>query len=59
MSRKGDCWDSAVAESFFGTLKTEQVNGADYSTRNQAKGNIMVYIEMFLTANGATLIRDT
>ena len=47
MSRKGDCWDNAVAESFFGTLKTELVHGADYSTRVQEKGDIVDYIEMF------------
>ena len=47
MSRKGDCWDNAVAESFFGTLKTEQVHGADYATRDQAKADIVDYIEMF------------
>jgi len=47
MSRKGDCWDNAVAESFFGTLKTELVHGAGYTTRVQAKGYIVDYIEMF------------
>ena len=47
MSRKGDCWDNAVAESFFGTLKSEEVHGAKYTTRDQAKGDIVDYIEMF------------
>lgn len=47
MSRKGDCWDNAVAESFFGTFKTEQIHGVRYVTRDQAKGNIVDYIEMF------------
>lgn len=47
MSRKGDCWDNAVAESFFSTLKTEQVHGARYVTRDQARGDIVNYIEMF------------
>ena len=47
MSRKGDCWDNAVAESFFGTLKTELIHGASYITRDQAKGDIVNYIEMF------------
>ncbi len=46
MSRKGDCWDNAVSESFFGTLKTEQVHGVRYITRQQAKGDIIDYIEM-------------
>jgi len=47
MSRKGDCWDNAVAESFFGTLKTEQIHGERYVTRDQARGDIIDYIEMF------------
>ena len=47
MSRKGDCWDNAVAESFFGTLKTELVHHEKYKTREQARLNIFDYIEMF------------
>lgn len=47
MSRKGDCWDNAVAESFFGTLKLELVFWEKYVTRAQAKGSIIEYIEMF------------
>ena len=47
MSRKGDCWDNAVAESFFGTLKQEQVQWRDYQTRNEAHQNILNYISMF------------
>lgn len=47
MSRKGDCWDNAVAESFFGTLKLELVFWEKYITRLQAKNNIIDYIEMF------------
>jgi putative transposase len=47
MSRKGDCWDNAVAESFFGTLKLELVFWETYKTRIQAKGSIIEYIEMF------------
>ena len=47
MSRKGDCWDNAVAESFFGTLKSETVFGERFRTRVQAKGNLLDYIEMF------------
>ncbi len=42
MSRKGDCWDNAVAESFFGTLKLELVFGETYKTRVQAKGSIII-----------------
>ena len=37
MSRKGDCWDNAVAESFFHTLKVELINGKTYKTRQEAK----------------------
>ena len=47
MSRKGDCWDNAVAESFFGTLKKELVHSKHYSSREQAKLDIVDYIEMF------------
>jgi transposase InsO family protein len=47
MSRKGNCWDNAVAESFFHTLKTELVNGEDYHTRYEAKRSIFEYIEVF------------
>lgn len=45
MSRKGNCWDNAVAESFFKTLKTELVYHEDYSTRQQARLAIFEYIE--------------
>ena len=47
MSRKGDCWDNAVAESFFGTLKTERVFFTNYKTREEARRDIVDYIEMF------------
>lgn len=47
MSRKGDCWDNAVAESFFGTLKTERVSWRSYQTREEAKRDIVDYLEMF------------
>lgn len=47
MSRKGDCWDNAVAESFFGSLKVEQVFGAKYRNRSAARQDIVDYIEMF------------
>ena len=47
MSRKGNCWDNAVAESFFGTLKCETVFGERFETRVQAKGHLINYIEMF------------
>jgi len=51
MSRKGDCWDNAVAESFFGTLKLELIFWEKYITRCQAKRSIVDYIEMFYNSN--------
>ena len=47
MSRRGNCWDNAVAESFYGSLKNEWVNWEDYATRDQAKKSIFSYIEVF------------
>ena len=47
MSRKGDCWDNAVAESFFHSLKTEHVYFEDCKTRAEAIGKIFEYIEVF------------
>ena len=47
MSRKGNCWDNAVAESFFHTLKTELVYHEDYVTRTEAKSDIFEWIEVF------------
>ena len=47
MSRKGNCWDNAVSESFFKTLKVERVNDHDYWTREEAKTDITDYIERF------------
>lgn len=45
MSRKGNCWDNAPAESFFHTLKTELVHHRHYATREAAKRDIFTYIE--------------
>jgi transposase InsO family protein len=47
MSRKGDCWDNAVVESFFGSLKQEQVQWQHYQTRYEAQQDILEYITMF------------
>lgn len=47
MSRKGNCYDNACAESFFGTLKTEMVYFCKYGSRAQAKSSIFEYIELF------------
>ncbi len=47
MSRKGDCWDNSVAESFFARLKEERVHWRNYQTRQEAKQDILNYITMF------------
>jgi putative transposase len=47
MSRTGNCYDNAVMESFFGTLKTELVYHEQYQTRAQARLSIFEYIEVF------------
>lgn len=47
MSRKGDCWDNAVAESFIHTLKVEKINRYRFKTRNEAKNKIFEYIEVY------------
>ena len=47
MSKKGDCCDNAVMESFFHSLKVEQVNDCRYLTREEAKADIFEYIEAY------------
>lgn len=47
MSRKGNCWDNSVAESFFSRLKEELVHWRNYQTRWEAKQDILNYITMF------------
>ena len=47
MSRRGNCWNNAVAESFFSNLKSEQITKRIYGTRDQAKAEIFDYIEGF------------
>ncbi len=46
MSRRGNCYDNAVAESFFSSLKNEIVHHRDYYTREQARAEIFEYIEL-------------
>lgn len=46
MSRKGDCWDNAVMERFFGSLKSEWTSAQHYTTRAQARRDVIDYIEM-------------
>ncbi|MCB1650200.1 MAG: DDE-type integrase/transposase/recombinase, partial [Pseudomonadales bacterium] len=47
MSRRGNCHDNAVAESFFAQLKTERIKRKVYKTRNEARADIFNYIEFF------------
>jgi transposase InsO family protein len=47
MSRKGDCWDNACMESFFGSLKMEWVRDKNYSSFEEAKKDIFKYVETF------------
>ena len=47
MSRKGNCWDNAVAESFFATIKNELIYQQKFNTREEAKHAIFEYIEVF------------
>lgn len=47
MSRKGDCWDNSVAESFFSTLKKELIYHNNFATREEARRKIFDYIEVY------------
>lgn len=47
MSRKGNCWDNACAESFFASLKKEEVYHQRYQTKSQARQSVFWYIEVF------------
>ena len=47
MSRKGDCWDNAVVESFFGSMKQERVHWKSYQSRLEAQQDILQYIAVF------------
>jgi transposase InsO family protein len=47
MSRKGDCWDNACAETFFASLKTELIGSQIFVTREQARREIFEYMEVF------------
>ena len=51
MSRKGDCWDNAVVESFFGSLKSERIQWRSYQTREEARADIVAYITMFYNSH--------
>jgi putative transposase len=47
MSRKGTCWDNAVAESFFHSLKVEAVHGITFRTKDEARRAVFDWIECF------------
>jgi putative transposase len=47
MSRRGNCWDNAVAESFFSILKKERIRNRVYKTRDIARSDMFDYIEAF------------
>jgi len=51
MSRRGNCHDNAVAESFFSNLKTERIKRKIYPTRNEARADIFNYIELFYNSS--------
>ena len=47
MNRRGNCWDNAVAESFFSSLKKERIKKRIYKTRDLARADVFDYIEVF------------
>ena len=47
MSRRGNCWDNAVAESFFSSLKKEKIRKRIYKTREEARADLFDYIGVF------------
>ncbi|CDZ78742.1 putative transposase OrfB [Legionella massiliensis] len=51
MSKRGDCWDNSVIESFFGCLKQERVQWRNYQTRWEAQQDILNYITMFYNSH--------
>lgn len=50
MSRKGNCWDNAVSESFFGTLEQELISRKDWNDEEDARTDIGDYIHSFYNA---------
>jgi transposase InsO family protein len=47
MSRKGDCWDNAITETLFGSLKVERLRGMNFGTRPQAKDEVVDWIAFY------------
>jgi len=50
MSRKGECWDNAVVESFFGSLKSKRIYWRSYQARDEARRNIIDYVDPSVTS---------
>jgi len=55
MSRRGNCWDNAVVESFFSSLKKECIRKRIYKTRDMARADVFDYIEVFTTERVVTV----
>jgi putative transposase len=55
MSRSGNCWDNAVMESFFSTLKTERTSRKNYQSRDEARADVFDYIERFYNSSSYCL----
>ncbi|RML37766.1 ISPsy26, transposase orfB [Pseudomonas syringae pv. atrofaciens] len=53
ISRRGNCHDNAVAESFFQLLKRERIKRKIYTSRQDARSDVFDYIEMFYNPNAA------
>ena len=51
MSRKGDCWDNAVTETLFGSLKVERLHGMRFETRREAKDEVMDWLQFYNPAS--------
>jgi transposase InsO family protein len=51
MSKRGCCWDNAVAESFFGSLKQERVHRRNYETRYAAQQDVLNYITIWYNSH--------
>ncbi|MCG3745414.1 hypothetical protein EXA18_18815 [Vibrio cincinnatiensis] len=51
MSRKGNCWDNAVMESFYSRLKVELIYAEDYQTIEEARMGLFEYIEIYYNRN--------
>ena len=58
MSRKGNCWDNAVAESFFATLKKELAGAIGFESRPAARADVFEYIEVFYNRQRAHSLLD-